>query len=284
MTKNIVVYHGPTCLDGLMSAAVALKKFSSDVEFVVGKYQEEPDYELFNNKCVFILDFSYPKEVMNKICGLAKHVFWLDHHKSAQQELKDFIPSSGKFYSYFDESKSGAVISWNFFFAIQEVPEILLRVQDRDLWKWEYPDTAAVTAALYSYPAEVEVMCNFLSAGKTQLDQLRHEGRALLRARQKEIDLVIKTSVKLIDLDGCTVPIVNCSPSITSEVGNELAKEYPFAVMWHDFSHYRSFSLRSSADNLRHVDVSEIAKEFGGGGHKHAAGFKVKKEQYTWSF
>jgi nanoRNase/pAp phosphatase (c-di-AMP/oligoRNAs hydrolase) len=35
------------------------------------------------------------------------------------------------------------------------------------------------------------------------------------------------------------------------------------------------FSLRSTEEGL---DVSEIAKLYGGGGHKHAAGFKVPHE------
>ena len=34
----------------------------------------------------------------------------------------------------------------------------------------------------------------------------------------------------------------------------------------------RVFSLRSTEEGL---DVSEIAKQYGGGGHKHASGFRV---------
>jgi len=71
---------------------------------------------------------------------------------------------------------------------------------------------------------------------------------------------------------GYQVPVVNLSDNI-SEVGNALCKrfpEYPFSVSYCDRSDgQRSWSLRSIGD----FDVSDIAKKFGGGGHRNAAGF-----------
>ena len=65
--------------------------------------------------------------------------------------------------------------------------------------------------------------------------------------------------------------MINCS-NLISEIGNVLSKRYPFVVMYFDTPSIRKFELRSSS-----VDVSEIAKLHGGGGHKFAAGFRVKK-------
>jgi uncharacterized protein len=48
----------------------------------------------------------------------------------------------------------------------------------------------------------------------------------------------------------------------------------PFAACYWDVPNGQVFSLRSCENG---VDVSEIAKQFGGGGHKHAAGFTVKR-------
>lgn len=36
-----------------------------------------------------------------------------------------------------------------------------------------------------------------------------------------------------------------------------------------------AYSLRSCAEYAGHVDVSEVARQFGGGGHRHAAGFRA---------
>lgn len=276
--QQLIVYHGPTCLDGLMSAAIASLHFPH-AEFMVGQYQTDIDINLFRDKEVFILDFSYPRGIMREICEVAKFVFWIDHHKSAIDAMEGFTHQ--RFMHKVSLERSGCALTWEFLYPYEEIPWIVKYVEDRDIWKWEYVETAAVTAALYSYPAEVEVMYNFLSAGKTQLDQLRHEGKALLRARQKEIELTIKSGLTFTQWDHegvvYTVPILNCSPSISSEVGNILAQEHPFAVMWFDFKDYCGWSLRSAKENPDHVDVSKIAIIRGGGGHKHAAGFKTEK-------
>ena len=59
-----------------------------------------------------------------------------------------------------------------------------------------------------------------------------------------------------------------------SEIGSSLSPNCDFALIWY-YCHeslMTKVSLRSFHDN---VDVSEIAKEFGGGGHKKAAGFTL---------
>ncbi len=60
------------------------------------------------------------------------------------------------------------------------------------------------------------------------------------------------------------------SSTLISDVGHELAKGRPFGVTWFERDGQRVYSLRSVDGGL---DVSEIAKSFGGGGHEHAAGF-----------
>jgi nanoRNase/pAp phosphatase (c-di-AMP/oligoRNAs hydrolase) len=69
------------------------------------------------------------------------------------------------------------------------------------------------------------------------------------------------------------VPCVNAT-ELVSEIGNELAREAPFAIVWHeDGEGQLHYSLRSRSDNPAHADVAAIARGLGGGGHKHAAGF-----------
>ncbi len=68
------------------------------------------------------------------------------------------------------------------------------------------------------------------------------------------------------------VPVVNATV-LFSDIAGELAKGKPFGACYFDRADgKRQWSLRSSPDG---VDVSEIAKLYGGGGHKNAAGFEV---------
>ena len=71
-----------------------------------------------------------------------------------------------------------------------------------------------------------------------------------------------------------TIPSVNCGKIYASDVGHALLKAFPdapFAMAWCEEAGVRYVSLRSE-DSRR--DVSEIARTYGGGGHRNAAGFR----------
>src|SRR5690606_38974757 len=77
-----------------------------------------------------------------------------------------------------------------------------------------------------------------------------------------------------------TVPAVN-SCILHSEIGHELCRLYPrhgFACVYRELHRkgIRVYNLRSVGD----TDVSAVAKLFGGGGHKNAAGFTVHSQSY----
>jgi len=79
-------------------------------------------------------------------------------------------------------------------------------------------------------------------------------------------------------MNGHKVLVVNASHWI-SEIGARLAPDCDIALMWY-WDHedlMTKVSLRAFHDT---VDVSEIAKNFGGGGHKKAAGFTLQKEKH----
>lgn len=57
------------------------------------------------------------------------------------------------------------------------------------------------------------------------------------------------------------------------DLGNMLAEGEDFAAVFHEGADgWRHWSLRSKPGG---ADVSEIARAYGGGGHKHAAGFRT---------
>jgi len=78
------------------------------------------------------------------------------------------------------------------------------------------------------------------------------------------------------------VPVANMPLTMTSDAGHALCEWYdqglagsykpPFAACYWDTPLGRVFSLRSRDDG---ADVSSIAKQYGGGGHARAAGFRV---------
>lgn len=258
-----VLYHA-NCPDGFGAAWAAWKRLKGEGVIYIPVRYGEPLPEIPNAQEVYILDFSYPRDVLEELAQRVK-LLVIDHHKTAKDALEGFP------HAIFDMSKSGAVLAWEYFHPDKQVPKLLEYIQDRDLWKWELPKSREVNAALRAYSIDFDVM-DELSV-KVILGDLAKEGEGILRFVQSEVVRIADRAV-LSDkaFPGYKVPIVNTT-AFQSEVGEELLKRYPdspFAATYMVHLYGKVvWSLRSRGD----FDVSEIAKARGGGGHKAAAGF-----------
>jgi hypothetical protein len=137
-------------------------------------------------------------------------------------------------------------------------------VQDKDLWRWALPGSREVNAALSSYPFDFHLWDSF------RQEALEAEGRAILRYEHEMVGKLVTEQVP-VKFQGKTVPAVQ-SAILNSQIGERLSGQHPFVIIWHDRDGRRYFSLRSREDG---PDVEAIARQYGGGGHTHAAGFSV---------
>jgi oligoribonuclease NrnB/cAMP/cGMP phosphodiesterase (DHH superfamily) len=254
MPPDVVLYHAE-CLDGFGAAWAIWKKFPS-ATFTPVKHGLPPPSGLAGKKIV-IVDFSYPRPVLEEMAESAAGLLVLDHHVTAEKAL------AGLPYTHFDQKKSGAVLAWEWAHR-QPAPWLLLHVQDKDLWTWALPGSREVNAALSSHPCDFRLWDSFAQ------DALIAEGRAILRYEHEMVGKLAKELV-LVKFQGQTVPAVQ-SAILNSQIGERLSGTHPFVIIWHDRDGRRYFSLRSREDG---PDVEAIARQYGGGGHTHAAGFSV---------
>jgi hypothetical protein len=161
------------------------------------------------------------------------------------------------------------MIAWDFLHPGKEPPALLRHIQDRDLWKFELEGTRETQAAVFSYPYDFEVWDRLVAMDP---QELRRDGEAIERKHFKDIREFIDAAAGRMELAGHDVPALNAPYFWSSDAGHIMAAGEPFAVCYWDTPGGRVYSLRSSDGG---VDVSEIAKRFGGGGHRNAAGFKL---------
>jgi len=257
MIPDLVLYHA-NCPDGFAAAWAIWKKYPFAV-FVPVDHGQPPPVDPTGRQ-VLIVDFSYPKPILEAIAKSAAGIQVLDHHITAQQALE------GLPYVTFDLKKSGAVLAWEW--AHRTPPPWLIQyVQDKDLFTWKLPGSREITAALSSYPHDFAIW-----EGLKQ-EVLEQEGRAILRYENKLVEQILQGMV-LVEFEGETVPCVQ-SAILTSQIGEHLTASYPYCLIWHDRNERRYFSLRSREGG---ADVAKIAVKYGGGGHTHAAGFSVPLE------
>ena len=143
-----VLYHA-SCADGFGAAYAAWKKLGSQAKYIPVSYHEYlPDMR--ENSEVYILDLSYPRDVLIDLNARMKKVIVLDHHKTAQENLRGLV------FAKFDMEKSGAVLAWEYFHPDKEVPILLEYVQDRDLWQWNLLNSQEVNDLIWSYDRTFE--------------------------------------------------------------------------------------------------------------------------------
>lgn len=266
--KPLCIYHG-NCADGFGAAWVVRRAYSVlqeayRPEYHAGVYGQPPPE--VSGREVILVDFSYKRPVLLEMAEKATSVLIIDHHKTAAEDLVD-LPCNIR--AVFDMEHSGAMLAWRHFLPQEAAPALLQRIEDRDLWRFAFEDTRAIQATVFSYPYDFEVWDRLFASN---LATLRTEGEAIERKHHKDVAELLGVTTRQMRIGGHTVPIANLPYTLVSDAAHKLAQGQPFAGCYWDTPKGRVFGLRSAEDG---IDVSEIAKQYGGGGHKHASGFTV---------
>ncbi|QDF28951.1 DHHA1 domain-containing protein [Halarcobacter anaerophilus] len=294
---EIIVYH-KNCMDGLASAFIAkdalLKKaiaHEEDILTVPLQYGDEDKFfedlaaliEQREKKLnVYFVDFSFKRDNMTKLLNISsiEKVTVIDHHKTAFSELCDLNYDFKNFEFIYDESKSGAGLCYDYFESNLN-KKMFAYIEDRDLWNWKLLNSKEINAYLQTF-----IEPNDIDSFNTEYENFDYNysldiGKALIKKQEQQVKSKTK-KVNTIKIQHVEFNYVNATENI-SEIGNEICNKYqtPALVFFVNDKKEYVCSLRS-LDNL--ADVSEVAKSFGGGGHRNAAGFTLSKEEFYTLF
>lgn len=264
-----VLYHA-NCLDGFGAAYAAWKRFGDDAEYVPVKYQEGWPTEVQpEGNEIYILDFSFDRDTLLFQEQLASKLVVIDHHKSAAEAL------AGLEFAQFDMERSGAVMAWNYFHPTKEVPELLLYIQDRDLWQFKRGATKAVCETLWAYPKDFDRWDNWINEPYA-FGRIKREGDLLLLAKRRVVAQICYGSFEC-KVEGRRAIACN-APVHVSEVCHELLDRHPEAELAIGFrvTSEQLFRWDFRSRKGSGVDVSKVAALFKGGGHENAAGAKTE--------
>jgi len=267
MEKTIVFYHGG-CPDGFGGAYAAWKKFGETVDYIPlhRNLEELPD---ITDADVIFIDFVYDRARMDEIVAQAKSVTVLDHHEGVQ-EVTQAMPSF-----VFDNDRSGATIAWDYFHPGVARPTLLSYIEDDDLYRFSLPDTRAVLAYMgvnpftFEFWDETARILDDAVEGPKLLDRMRAYGEYFVLLAEYAAN-----HAKLVSFEGyeCFFATAHPYKPMKSMVGNLLAKKHPpFSLVVSAHPEGYGVSIRGDGS----VDVSLIAKKYGGNGHKNSSGFLV---------
>lgn len=308
--KNVpIIITHRNCFDGLGAAYAAKVLLQDQCQILFESYDIDADCETKPNnqktfldnanidiagRDIYIFDLSYPERVLNKMREKARVVFLLDHHASAKEKLKHLS------YCHFDTTKAGCVLAWEWlsdkmYNEILPLPEILMYVQDRDLWRHELPNTESI---LEYMAQEISVTTNLPHVQLDIFCDLANGWDAEFYARQGGVALAFKRSLVkrllfnrfnltfILEEDESaqriTLPACFCPWEIRSEVGHNLAKlpdnphQVGIAITGVDKKGLLVFSARGLTNTTLALELAEL---YGGGGHNTAASGRFTTHQ-----
>ncbi len=294
--KKIICFFHSVDHDGHCSAEIVRRRFS-EAEFIGINYGDHFPLSVVAGRDVVMVDFSLKSDLMPKFFSVVRKVIWIEHHKTAIQEMEGseyrYGPGINNCEGVVKVGLAACELAWDYFFPGQPMPyfvKLLGRYdvwdhQDLNIWPFHYGLEARPTnlqldgeRAKMTWDALWDDYERGLRQGGDHGDTLKEillEGRAIERYNKVQNASLAQESSFETELLGVPVVAVNHSGG-----GLELLESvyvpgrHKMVVIfgwkrgcWH-------FSLRVGPDNA--IDVSTIATQFpGGGGHAGSAGFQV---------
>ena len=287
--KVVVCYHAG-CNDGFGAALVLWYLFGGRGEYRAMRYDAPFKAEDYVGRLVLMVDFSLKRPALLELARAADCLVIIDHHKSARAELAELFsedgastPGSGdlQIYCWFDMEHSGATMTFQqvrsllpHTVPVTKLQLLLSYIEDRDLWTWVLPNSREFSSALSMWHksfAGWNAKIRSYESVEVMYSSLVQEGDIILQRDRKLVDGLAARAVHRF-FEGLHAIEVN-SNVFWSELGERLAHLAPVVMVWgvQSDGRYR-YELRTQD---KEVDVSELARLYGGGGHKAAAGFVV---------
>lgn len=282
--KNVVIFHND--LDGECSAAITRfdigERFLEETVFHRTDYGESPPWKMLRDAdSCYIVDFCYSRQDMENLQSMFPYdkLTWIDHHKTSIDAMEGIEMRGVR-----SIEKSGCILTWDFFFPMSSSPYPVKLVNDRDLWIFEYGDE---TRNFYEYTTivdtspENEIWDFLLQRYKNYHNDERYndmirDGNFLREAKIYKLKNLIKECGYEVEIDGYKCYKVNHNVfTEISELGHLICDDPELPdIAW--IYNYRIIEGKMALTNsLRSntIDVGEMARIRGGGGHKAASGW-----------
>lgn len=235
---------------------------------------------------VFMVDFSLPMEDMKRLNDTVAQFTWIDHHKTAMNEAAEvgFAPSKGM--SCDTKQAACELVWWYLFPSEKELHRVVKLLGRYDVWDHSDPDTLpfqyGMRACMTTDP-NAPIWSELLAPGM--------EFRPLFRQIRDKGDVILKYET----LTNEKMATKRAFPAMLGDVrlivlNHSLAGSKLFDAVFdpekHDAMLVYSMNGKGEYAGSMYspeggIDVGAICAKLGGGGHTHAAGFRVKEIPFT---
>jgi oligoribonuclease NrnB/cAMP/cGMP phosphodiesterase (DHH superfamily) len=259
-------------MDGFCSGAIVKYKYSECELIGINYGQPFPWDKIIPLETVVIVDFTLqPFEDMIRLNKTNK-LIWCDHHKTALEESEkfNFSASGGQNCRI---GTAGCELTWEYLFPNDPLPVSVYLLGRYDVWDHVDPRVLPFQYGIRRYdtrPENQELWKSLFEGEIEIIDDITYEGNILLSYETEQNMRYAKSCAFEIDFEGYKAIVMN------KGFTNSLAFDSVYNPEKHDIKiafvrrkDYWTVSLYSNK-----IDVTEICKKFGGGGHREAGGFQ----------
>ena len=275
-------YHNDS--DGKCSAAIIRKEYPKSILIPVNNTKlSDPGFsKLIHSDTVLLVDISLSPDVFRSLQNVTDNITWIDHHKSTEDALKIVEKDNECLDVVFSVGKGSACfLTWGFYNEEVKPPYAVNLISDYDEWKYKYGDRTMlfhIGSSMYDLNPESVLWDLLLDASskskrdcKMFIDTVCNAGFTVLRYQESKVRELLNHSFR-VDLEGVKFVAINTDTNNIALRKMDLKKAGINSEGMLLFSRQKDKWVVTMYSD-KGVDVSVIAKKYGGGGHRSAAGF-----------
>ena len=300
MEKTTVIYHRAD-FDGLFCREIA-RKFLPDAELIGWDYGD-PLLEFPRSGTVYVLDLSL--DSFDHGAGFHSgydRLIWIDHHKTAIEKYPNSIPGCRI------DGVSACRLAWQYFtlfhptagsFSLPKKKDYVERrvseplavrlAGEYDIWDKRDPNAELFQHGLRSMALDdwhweklldMSIPKELQGTGMEQTESelvcsgLLENGQVIQYAKTQENKSIIESFGFTIQFEGFCLLACNAARYNSQLFTAGLKPEHDGMLGFNWDGKQWRVSLYSDKPN---IDLSEVAKKYGGGGHRGACGFRTEK-------
>lgn len=288
----IGIYHSRD-LDGYASGAIIKHKYPN-AKLIGFDYGQELDFgSMKEDEPIIMSDVSVPIEDMEKLLLHSCFSFtWIDHHKSQilefvkHCEIKDYKEKEllkGMFKGinvHLHDGISACEGTWKYLFPDKPIPRGIFLLGEYDTWRNQ--DKNRWDNEILPFQYGMRMICNSAETFPTYLfendyqfiEDVIEKGKTILKYQAQINETACKAAFEH-EFEGLRLICLNSSifnSDVFKSVYDESKHDAMMPFKYDGVSKQWILSMYGTKD----IDLSVIAKKWGGGGHKSACGFQVK--------
>lgn len=266
-------YHG-TDLDGQCSAALIKYKYPTAELTAISHGDIFPLKKINQDDLVFMVDYALQpfSEMIALYEKIGANLIWIDHHKSAITEAQNF---KSEIKGLQVDGQAACELTWQYLFPKQSLPPVVKLLGRYDVWDHYHSD---VVDFQYGFKINDTAPENqtfwqawFENSDPKTLAETIKNGQLILKYKNQEDAKLCQGAAFETEILGYRALVLNKLFS-SSQVFQSVAG-------WENYDLLVCFGLGKKGDwkvsfysSKPEVDCAELAKNFGGGGHRGAAG------------